>query len=133
MTVRILITGSRTWDDPEFVDDAICDVIMSHYNETDFVVVHGTAKGADQMAGWAVDRLQREWSSTTGRTVREERHPANWNEDGKRAGYLRNQEMVDAGADICLAFIHNDSKGATMCADLAEEAGIPVLRYERTS
>lgn len=116
--MRILITGSRSWDDPEIIVDAIL-YHTRYVKESDVVIVHGSCpKGADQMA----DDISHNFSWTV------ERHPADWQKHGKRAGYVRNSDMVKLGADLCLAFIKNSSRGATMCADLADKAGIPVER-----
>ena len=116
--MRILITGSRTWPDPTMLREAILEALRGAPGSV-HTIVHGNAVGADSMA----DAVAR----SLGLVV--EAYPADWTQYGKKAGFIRNSEMVNLGADICLAFIHNNSRGATMCADLAEKAGIEVRRY----
>lgn len=125
--MRILVTGSRDWDDFEAVFAAILeqDPCAEHDDCQDeshrITIVHGACPtGADAMA----DTAGAMWG------VEVERHPADWEQYGKSAGFVRNAEMVELGADICLAFIKNGSKGASMTARLAEEAGILVRRFE---
>jgi YspA, cpYpsA-related SLOG family len=113
---RILITGSRDWTDAETIRAAIRQAAL---RQPDAIVVHGAARGADLLASAAARALG----------LREERHPAQWQKLGKVAGPVRNQEMVRLGADVCLAFIKDGSRGASHCAALAEKAGIPVHRY----
>lgn len=47
------------------------------------------------------------------------------------AGHIRNQEMVDSGADICLAFykIGAKNRGTRDCAARAKKAGIKVVKF----
>ena len=111
---RILITGSRTWDDRETILQALAD----HAKYGDVLVSGACPTGADRIC----EDLWFDESPI-------ERHPADWNTHGKRAGFVRNSEMVNLGADICLAFIRDGSKGASMTADLARKAGIPVIEY----
>lgn len=116
--MRILVTGSRDWDD----EDCIYDALHPYLSGVDHTLVSGACpKGADEIASMI-------WLANAYKPSLEE-HPADWNRFGKRAGFLRNAEMVNLGADVCLAFIKNGSKGATMTADLAEKAGIPVRRF----
>lgn len=118
MTKRILITGSRDWTDYQTIFDAIQEQQVNY--EKDTVLISGNCPtGADHMAEKVAETLG----------IRIEYHPADWKQYGKRAGFIRNKEMVDLGATVCLAFIKNNSKGATMTAKLAAKAEIPMLVY----
>lgn len=85
----------------------------------DMLVVHGAAvRGADRMADdWCIANR-----------VPTERHPADWSL-GLGAGYTRNMEMVDLGADVCHAFFAGDSRGTKHCARAAKKAGIRVIKH----
>ncbi|MDG4825996.1 DUF2493 domain-containing protein [Asanoa sp. WMMD1127] len=108
--MRVLVTGSRDWQERGRIRAALLRL-----DGPGRLLVSGACPtGADRMAeeeaellGWGV-----------------ERHPADWERFGKRAGFIRNAEMVKLGADICIAFILNNSRGATMTAGLAQAAGI---------
>lgn len=115
---RVLITGSRTWDD---VDTIIGALWGTREDLGDFTLVSGACPTG-------ADRLCEEAARRAGMPV--EQHPADWKTHGKRAGFVRNAEMVALGADVCLAFIREGSKGASMTANLAEKAGIPTQRFE---
>ena len=116
---RILITGSRDWQDRDTLNEALADTVRLIPAHQEIVIVHGAARGADTMAD--------QWARVYGATV--EAHPANWAKHGRKAGPIRNAVMVSTGADICLAFIKNGSAGATYTARLAEVARIPVRRF----
>lgn len=144
---RILITGSRSWNDPHRLDTEIDRYITEHSGITvganghpadidEWVIVHGACPtGADALAD---DYATRNWLEV-------EPYPANWKRWGKAAGLLRNGDMVHAGADVCLAFITpcrkptcptprpHGSHGATHCADLAEDEGIETRRFTEST
>lgn len=119
--LRILVTGSRDWTDVRAVESALYAALHEHMDQ-DLVVVHGGCPtGADQFAA--------QWARMTNvydLRVRQEVHPADWSKHGRAAGPIRNKEMVEAGADLCLAFIRNNSRGASGTVEMARQAGIPV-------
>ena len=119
--LRILVTGSRDWADYERVRVAIGAAAFEYGTAaSDVVVVHGGARGADRCAADAAAELG----------VRAEPHVADWKRHGRRAGPYRNQQMVDAGAAVCLAFPMGVSVGTRDCVRRAELAGIPVRVHE---
>lgn len=119
MAYRILITGSREWTDQDAIFDAIVRAARAAL-DFEIVVIHGAARGADTYAGEAASRLG----------FKVETYPADWDNFGRKAGFLRNARMVKLGADVCLAFILNESPGASGCAELARKAGIEVVSRE---
>lgn len=114
---RVLVTGSRNWADREAIFNALLDQWEQSGGE--MAVIHGGARGADQIA--------HRWATATEMGVSVEVHPADWDRHGKAAGFIRNQQMVDAGADVCLAFPLGESPGTRHCMKAAEKAGIPVI------
>lgn len=133
--IRILVTGSRFWDD-EFtfirgLTVAIEDLTSRFPGEQEIVIVHGDAKGADIMSESYVNRTKNFFAGH-GITIRTERHPADWNTHGKAAGPIRNQKMVDLGADMCVAFLKRGeaNKGTKNCIAAARRAGIEVVEFE---
>lgn len=140
--MRILVTGSRDWRDANTVGLALYEAIEAT-TDLDVTVVHGACpSGADRLAAEFCES-EAHWLEAANTRLAEEQHPADWRKHGRAAGFRRNAEMVDAGADVCLAFISPCSKpgcrtpgphgshGASHTADLAEKAGIPVRRYPR--
>lgn len=133
-TAYILITGSREWDDTDTIGRALMQAWLDLGR--DAVLVSGAARGADKIAEghWQAQGLTVERFPVT---------PAEWKRLGRRAGPARNQRMVDFVADrrsegsrvLCLAFIKNNSSGASGTVEMAEAADIEVrvLRDDATT
>jgi hypothetical protein len=131
--MRILITGSRDYTDYDTISRgmvvAIETLIAKFPDDMTITFVHGAAPGADTLAD-RFAKSARKFLMSKGYQVDIEPHPADWPSFGKGAGPKRNKEMVDLGADICIAFFsHPDSKGTRGCVSLAKAAGIEVLEY----
>ena len=116
IAMRILITGSRYR--PAIDVYKVLDRYKGSVNE----IIVGDATGADEAARtWAV-------SNGVDLTV----HRADWSAHGRAAGPMRNQEMVDSGADLCLAFPMSGSRGTWDCVDRARKAGIVVTVIDKS-
>ena len=111
--MRVIIAGSRNCIDPAHVFWAVDE---SGWTPT--VVISGTARGADQCG--------EQWAECCGIPV--EKFPADWNTYGKRAGYLRNEQMAE-NADALIALWDGVSAGTKHMIDIAHRKGLQVFVY----
>ncbi len=145
--MRIGVTASRDWTDGYTM---LFDLVDTYYEvRWEYIrrgldcgpvtLIEGEAEGGDLLSASIAHSL--------GWTV--EPYPIkSWYKDGKfnkLAGFERNQEMVNSGADIWMAFMMpcskpncritepHESHGATDCANRAESAGIPTKRYRKNA
>ena len=115
---RLLVVGSPDWSDKLTIVRELA--VFAREHGKDVVLVSGaTYTGSDAMCESVAKTF--EWIIET--------HPAKWNkqENGsynRRAGFQRNELMINLGADACLAFIKNGSVGASQAIGLAEKAEI---------
>lgn len=123
--MRVLITGAREWANRQEVWNALSELYIKSGEDT-FIVVHGGARGADTWAHmWYETRKDYPGMYEEVHSVSDK----DWKTRGRAAGIIRNQKMVDLGADICLAFPMPSSKGTVHCMRAAKLAGIPVINY----
>ncbi|MCA1223447.1 SLOG family protein [Streptomyces sp. 8L] len=132
---RILVTGSRSWPDPQLLAgillDTWHDTLQDGYDG--MLLTHGAAEdGADTLADI--------WAHNHG--IPTDPHPADWPgpctsdcpPDHRRrtrgrnycpwAGHRRNQEMIDLAPLLVVGFSHQNSRGTADCLRRARKAGI---------
>jgi len=120
--MRIVFTGSRHWKDESIVFECLKKII-SMYGKNETTVVVGGAKGLDTI----VVNLSR----SLGLNV--EVFNADWNLYGKKAGPVRNQKMLESGADLVIAFPEKESRGTRHMIDISQKAGIRTIVYENST
>lgn len=109
--MRTIIAGSRSITDMELLLKTIKEADQNGLTIT--TILCGGANG--------VDTLGREWAKKHNIPI--EYYPANWDKHGKRAGYVRNQEMVH-NAEALIAIWDGKSKGTEHTIDLAQKANL---------
>lgn len=110
--MKILVCGGRDFDDYKLLSET-----LNPHIHTGLVIIHGAAKGADSLA--------ERWAKDNADDI--ESYPADWTKYGKRAGYIRNVQMLNEGKpDLVVAF--PGGKGTQMMINLAEAAKVPVIK-----
>lgn len=97
--MRIIVTGTRYATEGQF--KLVAQRIQALVNNEkvqphDTTLIHGGGTGVDSLVDLIVEK--------TFPQLGIERYPADWDQFGKAAGPIRNQQMVAMGADYTLAF-----------------------------
>lgn len=112
---RVIIAGTRDFSDYQLLHDK-CDAILSaKRKDSNIIIVSGTARGAD--------RLGERYARERGYEIRQ--FPADWLNDEKKAGPVRNAKMAD-NADALIAFWDGQSRGTKNMIETARRKGLAV-------
>jgi hypothetical protein len=110
--MKVLVCGGRDFDDYSKLCEVLDGIDKGHMIRE---LIHGAARGADRLAA--------QWAWAHGVPVNA--FAANWSKEGRSAGPLRNQRMLELGKpDLVVAF-----KGGRGTADMvarARAAGVEV-------
>lgn len=112
--MRVLICGGR--DPSSDVCDAVWNWVMENCSPGD-VVIHGAARGVDTQAMIAAQTIP---------GVKHLPFAADWYAQGRAAGPIRNQRMLDEGKpDLVVAF--PGGRGTADMVNRATRAGVKVV------
>ena len=123
--MKVIIAGGR-----DFTNVTVMATTLNNLQDVDHVIeiekltlICGMARGADLTAY--------KLFSEVGLPVK--MYPADWDQYGKSAGYIRNNKMADV-ADMLIAFWDGESRGTAHMIDTARKLNLSVLvfNYEGT-
>ena len=123
--MRVIVTGSRGWTDRSKIAFRLSMLIQTTPPEKlkdGLVIVVGYDPEARRPKG--VDELAYQEAQKLGLDL--DTYPAYWNDHGKRAGFIRNDDMAKAGAALCIAFWDGRSTGTLDMITRAVKHNIPV-------
>lgn len=116
MKRKIIIAGGRDFNNYKLLKDNVDFYLSEAIKNGDSIeIVSGKAKGADS--------LGEKYAKEKGYSIDE--HPAKWNKLGKRAGYVRNEEMAKVSHAL-IAFWDGKSKGTKHMIELAKKYNLKV-------
>jgi hypothetical protein len=134
--VRLLVFGSRTWEDRDAVNvvlSGFAELVMGFADADGLVIIEGGAPGADRFAGV--------WADARGLPDDlHERYAADWDRYGDAAGPVRNARMLAEGKpDRAVGFVDGllpdgrpNSRGSRDMYDRLVKAGIPIYLVTRS-
>ncbi len=112
---RVIIAGTRDFSDYQLLRNKCDNILSGRKSDSNIVIVSGTARGAD--------RLGERYARERGYEVRQ--FPADWMNDEKKAGPIRNAKMAD-NADALIAFWDGQSRGTKNMIETAKRKGLVI-------
>ena len=112
---KLIVAGGRDFEDYEKLSTELLALALDTYKDRDVSIISGMARGADALAV----RFAKEHN------VMLYEFPADWNGFGKRAGFVRNEQMAQF-ADGLLAFWDGQSRGTEHMIGTMRDLGKPV-------
>jgi hypothetical protein len=112
---RVLVCGGRDYNDWDRLEDEL-NAIERAYGQ--LTIISGCARGADSLAIRYAEKY--------GDPV--EKFPADWNTHGRAAGFIRNQQMLDSGVDLVVAF--PGGRGTADMVRRSKKAGVEVIEID---
>jgi len=97
---KLIVAGGRDFDDVYKLNNVLFAMADNEFKDYGVSIVSGMASGADRLA----------FLFAKANNVKCYEMPANWDKFGKRAGFMRNEEMAEV-SDGLLAFWDGQSKG----------------------
>lgn len=120
--MKVLTTGSRTWKG--VYGEWIITLTLNRLESLGHAL-HSPLRLMNGACPEGADAIVQRWADR--REVPLEEFPADWANYGKAAGPMRNMYMVHLGADMCIGFLRDNSRGTMGTLDLARAAKIPTF------
>lgn len=116
--INIMICGGRDFNNYPLLEKKVLEDLqdylsknptLTQFNPRYTTIISGNARGADTLG----EMFARKFG------LQIEKHPALWNMYGRRAGFVRNEEMVNI-SDIVIIFHDGKSKGTAHDLELCK-------------
>ena len=114
----VVVTGGTRFLDWQFV----------YRSRDEFHASRPIVEMVNGMAPMGVDLFCYQWATRKGIHVRE--FPADWTRDEKKAGVIRNQEMIDQNPDISVGLVFPGHRGTIDMTRRLRKAGIERVFFE---
>ncbi len=123
--MKVIIAGSRHITDEDYFNRVMLSTIIEWsitIRPSKIEIVSGGCRGVDTMAEKFANKCELKFT----------KFPADWNKYGKKAGYIRNQQMadyasIDGGALVVIW--DGKSRGSKMMIDIAERKKLAVIKF----